>query len=131
MKEITIIAANRTGLLAEVTEVLEQAQVNIEAIDASEVGGVGRIDMIVSEYDEALDALQAAGMRPVTEDAVVIRLRDKPGALATVARQFADAEINLRSILSLHRSEGWTFVALGVDRTPQVMELIADIVVDE
>ena len=131
MKEITIITSNREGLLAEITEVLERAKVNIEAIDGSDVGGIARVDMIVSDYDIALEALQAAGMSPVTEDAVVIRLRDEPGALATVARRFADAKINLRSILSLHRSEGWTFVALGVDRTPQVMELIADIVVDE
>ena len=131
MKEITIVTSNREGLLAEITEVLERAKVNIEAIDGSDVGGIARVDMIVSDYDIALEALQAAGMSPVTEDAVVIRLRDEPGALATVARRFADAKINLRSILSLHRSEGWTFVALGVDRTPQVMELIADIVVDE
>ena len=131
MKEITIVTSNREELLAEITEVLERAKVNIEAIDGSDVGGIARVDMIVSDYDIALEALQAAGMSPVTEDAVVIRLRDEPGALATVARRFADAKINLRSILSLHRSEGWTFVALGVDRTPQVMELIADIVVDE
>lgn len=131
MKEITIVTSNREGLLAEITEVLDRAKVNIEAIDGSDVGGIARVDMVVSDYDIALEALQAAGMQPVTEDAVVIRLRDEPGALATVARRFADAKINLRSILSLHRSEGWTFVALGVDRTPQVMELIADIVVDE
>lgn len=131
MKEITIITSNREGLLAEVTGVLEQASINIEAIDATVIDEVGRIDLVVSDYDSALDALHAADMHPVTEDAVVIRLRDEPGALAAVARRFADAKINLRGILSLHRAQGWTFVALGVDRTPQVMELIADVAVDE
>ncbi len=131
MKEITVITANREGLLAEVAGVLERAHVNIDAIDATSMGKVGRIDLVVSDYDSALDALHAAGMRPVTEDAVVIRLRDEPGALAAVARRFADAKINLRSILSLYRMEGWTYVALGVDRTSQVMELIADVAVDE
>ncbi len=40
----------------------------------------------VDRYDEALVALRDAGVPAVSEDAIIIRIADEPGALARLSR---------------------------------------------
>ena len=49
------------------------------------------------------------------DDALVIRLRDEPGALARVAERFKNADVNIHSLHILDRHEGYTMVALSAD----------------
>lgn len=131
MKQIVIVTQNRAGLVADISEGLGARGINIESLDAEEVHGLAVIELTVDRYDEALQALRDAGFDAVTEDAIVIRLPDEPGALAKVARRFKDADIDLRSVRILSRREGWALVALGTKRTQQARDLVKDYLVTE
>ena len=54
-----------------------------------------------------------AGYSAVTDDALLIRLKDEPGALARVAQRFSEAGVNIRSVHILDRKDGFATIALS------------------
>lgn len=130
MKEITLANPARPGLLADLSSALGEAGISIDSLDAVEVRGWDVIRLTVSDYPRALQVLRAAGLEPIAEDAIVIHLRDEPGSLAKVTRRLQDAGILLRSARILNRQEGTAMVALALDRGPEALELLADLLAD-
>ncbi len=126
MKQITIVAETTKGLLARISETLAARGINIETLDAETVQDQGVVILTVDRYDEALAALRDAGVAAVSEDAIIIRLADEPGALARISRRFDDAGIRLRSVRIIRRSEGHGLVALSTERTEQALDLVRD-----
>ncbi|MBI5724948.1 MAG: ACT domain-containing protein [Planctomycetes bacterium] len=131
MKEIVIVTQNRTGLMADISEALAGAGVNIETLEAEEVHELAVVNLTVDKYDPALLALHNAGFEAVTEDAIVVRIPDEPGGLARVAKRFKDANIDLRSIRILRRHKGFALVALAADRSKEALDLVRDCLVNK
>lgn len=129
MKEISVLVKDHPGVLAAIAELLARRDVNIEEINAEALGGTGVIHLQVDRYDEALKALRDAGYRAMTEDCLLIRLADEPGALAQIAKRFMDAQINIRSIHIVDRKEGVSIAAVSTDRTEQAMQLLKDVLI--
>ncbi len=126
MKQITIVAESSPGLLAQVSEILAERGINIETLDAETVDDHGVVIFTVDRYDEALVALRDAGVPAVSEDAIIIRIADEPGALARISRRFHDAGIRLRSVRIIRRREGHGLVALSTERTERALDLVRD-----
>lgn len=129
MKEIVIVTQNRPGLLADIAEALAQRNINIETFDAEEVHDAAVIELTVDRYDEALQSLRDAGFDAVTEDAILIQLKDEPGALARVAKRFKDANIDLRSVRIVRRLKDSAIVAVATARTEEAKALVRDYLV--
>lgn len=129
MKEIFIVSDNRPNMVAEITEALADAGVNIEFLSTEIIGGSRVAILTVDRYDEALQALARTPYQAVSEDAILIQLDDKPGELARVTRRFAAAGIELRSIRIL-RYEGHTGIfAVAADRPEEAAELLKDVII--
>jgi hypothetical protein len=130
MKQISIIAPNRLGVVTDITEVLAGADINIESLDAEQVGEYTVVVLNVDFYDKALQILRRfSDMRIVTEDAILVKLKDEPGALAMIARRFTDAGIGLRSVRFIERDDDFALVAISTDRTEAALALVADVLV--
>jgi hypothetical protein len=128
MKQIHIVSANRIGLIADLTEALAQAEINVESIDAEQVGDNAVIVLNVDQYARALLSLrEIQGIQIVTEDAILVKLKNQPGALAKIARRFTDAGINVRSVRFIERDDDFALVAISTDRTEAALALVADV----
>ena len=84
MRQITIVTESRRGLTADIAELLAAADINIETLDAEEVEGADVVTLSVDHYNRRLAVLRDAGYPAVTEDALLVRVEDEPGALAKV-----------------------------------------------
>jgi hypothetical protein len=129
MKQIIIVSEDRPGVVAEISEAMAAAGVNIETIVAETVAGSGVTIMSVDRYDEALRALAQTPFHAISEDAIVVQLDDHPGELARITRRLKEAQINLRSIRIIRREGGKSIVAIGTERTDQAMSLLSDVLV--
>ncbi len=129
MKQITIISEDRSGIVAEVSEVLAAAKVNIETIDAESIGGSAVTILTVDRYDEALRALSRLPYHAISEDALVIQLDDKPGELARATRPLKDAGINMRSMRIIRRNAGKGIMAISCERADEARELLKDVLI--
>jgi hypothetical protein len=129
MKQIIIPVPDWPGVVADVTGVLGAAGVNIEDLDAGGADENGVIILTVDRYDAAVRALHEAGYRAITEDALVLRIRNEPGALAKVARRLGEASINIRSLRIAKHLGGDTLVTLVAERPEEARELLRDCLV--
>lgn len=129
MKRITVIVDNRPGAVADVTNALAGRGVNIESLDVDAADEKGVINLTVDRYDEALQALRDASLQAISEDAIVIRLKDEPGAIARIAARFKEAGVNIRSMHILRRETDQSLVSIVSERRAEAMELVKDEIV--
>ena len=115
MKRIIVTVENEVGVLANITEVLAKEDIDLAAINTEGRGDSGLVILTTEECDRALHALTNAGYRAVTDDALIIKLRDEPGALAKVAARFRDAAVNIQSLHLLNRHGDYATVVLTAD----------------
>jgi hypothetical protein len=112
--QLTLSLVSRPGTLAALTRSLADAGVNITALSAPEASGRGKIRLLVNDPGRAKRALRKANYRANEEPAFVLRLRNKPGALARVAARLAKERINVRSIYATTAGRGSAVVVLTV-----------------
>jgi hypothetical protein len=103
MREVTIMCENRVGALADVCEALGGVGVNIRAISAQGVGGSGVIRLITEDENTARNVLEKAGFKISISDVVSVKLRDRPGELAKIARKLARSGVDLESVYIVGR----------------------------
>jgi hypothetical protein len=104
--QLTVSLKSRPGVLAQLARTLADAGVNITALSADAVSGRGKIRVIVNDAAKAKRALRRAKYRASEEPAFVVRLRNKPGALARVAERLAKARVNIKSAYATTAGRG-------------------------
>ncbi len=70
--------------------------------------------------------MRDASFDTVAEDAILIQLKDEPGALARVARRFKNANIDLRSVRIVRRLKDSAIVAVATARTEEGRALVKE-----
>ncbi|MCI5212457.1 MAG: hypothetical protein D3910_27565, partial [Candidatus Electrothrix sp. ATG2] len=115
--------------LADITEIMAANNINIDTIESETVGDSSVIVMTVNKYDLALRALRDASYNAITEDCLLIKVKDEPGALARIARRFKDAEMHIRSFHIISRNNDTSIAAISTERTESAMRLVQDILV--
>lgn len=116
--QLTLSLASKPGTLAAVARTLSDAGVNVTALSAAEASGRGKIKLLVNDAVRAKRALRKAKYRVNEEPAFVLRLRNKPGALARVTARLAKERINVRSIYATTAGRGSAVVVLTVGGNP-------------
>ena len=113
MERIVIMVRDEVGVLSDITRVLAEADINLETINTQVNGEQGNVIISTDDTDRALHVLTDAGYTAVTDDALLIRLKDETGALARVAQRFSEAGINIQSLHILDRMDGFATIALS------------------
>ena len=111
-ERIVIMADNEVGVLAGITGALADADINVESINTQSAGDRGAIILTVADTDHALAVLNQSGYKAVSDDALVVRLRDEPGALSGVADRLKQAGVNIQNLHILSRNDGYALIAL-------------------
>lgn len=96
MRNLVVMLEDRPGTIAEVTEALGNAGINIEGFCGFPSPPGGTLHLLIEDSDRAQEVITATGatVRDVRE-VLVVRCPDEPGALAGWTRKLADAGVNL------------------------------------
>lgn len=118
IKQISVFVENKPGRLAEVTEAIGQAGVDIRALSIADTSDFGILRLIVDRPEEAILALREAGMTVSLTDVLAVGIDDKPGAFAGVVRTMSDAGIGIEYMYAFvsRKSENQAFVILRVEQ---------------
>lgn len=125
MQRITVVVHNRPGLLAEITELLASKNLSITSIVAESHGADGVLHLGAERVDEALAVLTAAGYHAVTEDVLLARVQDRPGALAQLSRRLMEAQLDIRGLNMVQRNDGWAVVAIATSDNARARGVLA------
>jgi hypothetical protein len=96
--DLTVILADRPGELARLGEVTGAAGVNIRGLAAFTGEGRGVIHVLVDDdaASRAVDELERAGMGVADQrEVLVVDVVDRPGSLGELARELAEASVNV------------------------------------
>ena len=98
-RDLTVFLEDRPGRLADLSEALGDAGINIEGICGVPQQGKGVIHVLVEDAAAARQALEANGMNVSAErEVLIMEVEDRPGALGKIARKLANAGINIELI---------------------------------
>ncbi|MFQ5948391.1 MAG: ACT domain-containing protein [Acidimicrobiia bacterium] len=115
MTEFTVRLANRPGMLASLAEIIAEAGINIEALAAFGINELGVVRMMVDDAPTTRAVLRRAGIGFDEREVLITTLPHRPGALAAVARDLADAGVNIDAFYLLRSSAAGLDFAVGVD----------------
>jgi len=129
MKSLTIIQETRTGLLAEITTLLETHGIDLRSIDGETVGGTAVINLTAEPYAECVKALQEGGFTVFAHDHILVRIEDHPGALAELSRSLANVQVDIRSIHFVNREGDHCIVALETENDFSARQVLREFLV--
>jgi len=113
--QISIFLENRTGQLAEVTQLLARSHIDIRAISIAETADYGIARMIVDDCRKASDILLEHGdilsMTPVW----AVEVPDRPAGLSELLAVLAEKHIDVEYMYSLFtHKEGKAYMVLRI-----------------
>lgn len=115
MTEFTIHLPNRPGSLADLAERLAEVGINIEALAAIGIDSSGTVKLIVDDEVSTRRLLDHNGLTFEERRVMTTMLPNRPGSVAAMTRQLADAGVNIDAMYLLRSTpEGLEF-AVAVD----------------
>ena len=125
--QISVFLENRTGQLAEITQLLAENKIDIRALSIAETTDYGLARMIVDDCHKASAILLEHGdilsMTPVW----AVEVPDRPGGLAEVLGVLSENHVDVEYMYSLftHR-EGRAYMVMRVSDDPRFLSTLGD-----
>ena len=95
IKQLSVFVQNETGRLVRVTEILQEAGINISALSLAETEEYGILRMIVSDIDLAAETLKKNGYKVKIIDVICLVTPDVPGALNEKLKLLAEERVDV------------------------------------
>ncbi|MEI7614262.1 MAG: ACT domain-containing protein [Betaproteobacteria bacterium] len=116
IKQISIFMENTTGRLADVTDLLAKAGINLRAISIADTTDFGILRMVADQPDEAVQLLKNAGFVARETDVIGVEVADRPGELARIMALFRDEGVGIEYLYaSLEHKVDKAVIVLKVD----------------
>jgi hypothetical protein len=96
-KLLSFTLPNKVGQLAAAGDLIAAEKLDITAFCAKDAGNTAEFLLLTDKNAKAKKALAPLGVEIKEEDAVIVRLANKPGRLQKVAKKLAEAQINIHA----------------------------------
>lgn len=125
IKQLSVFVENRTGRMAEITQVIGDAGVDIRALSLADTSDFGILRLIVDKPDLAFEAFRAAGITVSLTDVIAVSIEDKPGAFARAIKIMSDAGIGIEYMYAFNsRSKSNALVIMRIENIDEGIETI-------
>ena len=123
--QISVFLENRTGQLAEITQLLASEHVDIRAISIAETADYGLARMIVDDAYKAssilLNHVDILSMTPVW----AVEVPDRPAGLAELLGILAEAHVDVEYMYSLFtHKDGYAYMVMRVSDEPRFLNAL-------
>lgn len=106
VEQISVFLENKSGRLAEVSEVLAKAGINIRALSLADTTDFGILRLIVNDTEKAKQVLKDNGYTVGKTEVVAVEVEDRPGGLARILDVMKDKEINVEYMYAFVQKSG-------------------------
>jgi hypothetical protein len=116
---------NEPGSMANLAEALAARGVDLRAIGGGGIGDAGHVIMTTADDDTTKAVLDEGGYTYIEGESILTEVDDKPGGMAALSRQLADAGVNIYGHLFLGRwgdRAMFAFVVDDPDRARPILE---------
>jgi hypothetical protein len=116
---------NEPGAMANLAEALAARGVDLRAIGGGGIGDAGHVIMTTADDDTTKAVLEEGGYTFIEGESILTEVDDRPGGMAALSRQLADAGVNIYGHLFLGRwgdRAMFAFVVDDPDRARPILE---------
>lgn len=125
IQQLSIFIENKPGRLAEITEVLAAANIDIRAISVADTSDFGILRVIVDQPEKAVTTLKEHGMTVSLTNVIAVGIDDRPGAFAKAVRILADAGLDMEYMYAfISRDQGKAFVIIRTNNAQKASEIL-------
>ena len=97
-KQFTLYLENKPGVLANVTNRLAKAKVNIEGISVAESTDVAIVQLVVNKAQAAAAVLKKAKIPYTMQSVALVHLSHKPGSLARIVSKISKFRVHINYV---------------------------------
>lgn len=121
LKQLSIFAENKKGVMHTVTDILQRENINILGSVTNDSAEYGIIRMVVSDSERAVAAITGEGFICKLTDVLGIEVKDEVGNLNHLLEDFLESNINIDYLyLSFNRDTGRPIMVLHVEDIMEV-----------
>lgn len=95
ISQLTVFLENRRGHLASATRAISDAGINMHALYLADTEDFGVARILCDEPKRAKEVLSNGGFRAAVTDVIAVKLRDEPGALASLLEFCDEKDMNV------------------------------------
>ncbi len=127
VEQISIFLENKSGRLADVTDVLAASGVNIRALSLADTADFGILRLIVDKVEQAKQALKEKGFTIGRTEVLALEVPDRPGGLAEILHILGKAGINVEYMYAfVQRSLKNAIVIFRFDELEKAIHVLGD-----
>jgi hypothetical protein len=106
VEQISIFLENKSGRLAEVTDVLANGGINIRALSLADTADFGILRLIVDDIEKAKQILKDNEFTVGRTEVLAVEVPDKPGGMAGILKVLNDDGINVEYMYAFVQKSG-------------------------
>ena len=114
-KQFVVELKNEPGAMATLAEALAARGVDLRAIGGGSIGESGHVIMTTADDAATKAVLEDGGYTFIEGESILAEVDDRPGGMAALSRQLADAGVNIYGHLFLGRWGDRAMFAFVVD----------------
>ena len=118
VKQLSIFIENKSGRLAELSELLANNGIDLRAISIADTKEFGIVRLIVSDLEKAVNVLTADGWVFKVTPVIAVKIPDESGRMADVLRVLTNEEIGVEYIYAVisHNTKDACIIIRVVDK---------------
>lgn len=125
VKQLSIFLENRSGRLAEITELLGSKDINIRALSLADTSDFGILRVIVNDPETAFAALKEGGFTVAATEVLAIEVEDKPGGLARILKILSGEGINVEYMYAfMEKFTDQALIIFRIDELERTVEVL-------
>ena len=127
VKQISVFVENKIGGLADITDVLAKAGVNIRALSIADTSDFGILRLIVDDVFAAGNALKENGNIYFINDVLAVAGDDKPGSIARIVNALASEGIGMEYAYAFFaKKENLAYMIVRVEEMDKAKKVFAE-----
>jgi hypothetical protein len=115
---------NEPGGMATLAEALAARGVDLRAIGGGGIGETGHVIMTTADDEATRAVLDEGGYTFIEGESILAEVDDRPGGMAALSRQLADANVNIYGHLFLGRWGDRAMFAFVVDNPERARPIL-------
>ena len=116
VNQISIFAENKKGAVRAITQILSEADINIQSFVTNDSAEFGIIRMLVSDAEKAGALLSDAGYQIKQTPVMAVEIPDEAGSLDRLLQRIESANVNIDYIYtSFDRNSAGPVIAIHAD----------------
>jgi hypothetical protein len=123
---IVLDIANRVGALAQVTQILADAGVNVAGLQLGRGPDQHNLRLTVDNPGVAIAALARHGLEAKRTEVLTLSVKNRPGALAAAAARLAEHGVNIHAVFLSAKSTKHVELILQVDDVSAARKALRD-----